>query len=127
MNSDYPKLCQIPQLRSLWKEAFGDSDVFLDAFFESGFSPRRCRCMTEQETVVSALYWFEVTYHDQRFAYLYAVATAASCRGRGLFTMLLEDTKQVLTDEGFDGIFTMASGRSYRRIFAIYSSVSGSM
>lgn len=120
MNSDYPKLHQIPQLRKLWKEAFGDSDVFLDAFFEYGFSPRRCRCMTERETVVSALYWFEVTYRNQRFAYLYAVATAASCRGRGLFRTLLEDTKRVLTAEGFDGILLVpeseALGRMYKKL-----------
>ena len=120
MNSDYPKLHQIPQLRNLWKEAFGDSDVFLDAFFEYGFSPRRCRCMTERETVVSALYWFEVTYRNQRFAYLYAVATAASCRGRGLFRTLLEDTKRVLTAEGFDGILLVpeseALGRMYKKL-----------
>ena len=120
MNSDYPKLHQIPQLRKLWKEAFGDSDVFLDAFFEYGFSPRRCRCMTERETVVSALYWFEVTYRNQRFAYLYAVATAASCRGRGLFRTLLEDTKRVLTAEGFTGILLVpeseALGRMYKKL-----------
>lgn len=120
MNSDYPKLHQLPQLRKLWKEAFGDSDVFLDAFFEYGFSPRRCRCMTERETVVSALYWFEVTYRNQRFAYLYAVATAASCRGRGLFRTLLEDTKRVLTAEGFTGILLVpeseALGRMYKKL-----------
>ena len=120
MNSDYPKLHQLPQLRKLWKEAFGDSDVFLDAFFEYGFSPRRCRCMTERETVVSALYWFEVTYRNQRFAYLYAVATAASCRGRGLFRTLLEDTKRVLTAEGFTGILLVpeseALGRMYEKM-----------
>ena len=117
MNSDYPKRHQIPQLRKLWKEAFGDSDAFLDAFFEYGFSPRRCRCMIEQETVVSALYWFEVTYHSQRFAYLYAVATAASCRGRGLFRTLLEDTKQVLADEGYDGILLVPESEALRRMY----------
>ena len=104
MTADYPVLHQIPQLRKLWKEAFGDSDVFLDAFFAYGFSPRRCRCITKGDTVVSVLYWFEVTYRHQRFAYLYAVATAADYRGQGLFSALLADTVQVLTAEGFDGI-----------------------
>ena len=94
MIADYPALHQIPQLRILWKEAFGDSDVFLDAFFEYGFSPRRCRCMTEAGEVVTALHWFEASYDGQRFAYLYAVATAAACRGRGLFSALLADTKR---------------------------------
>ena len=61
MTADYPAPSQIPQLRTLWKEAFGDTDVFLDGFYEHGFSPRRCRCITESDTVVSVLYWFEVT------------------------------------------------------------------
>ena len=120
MTADYPAPSQIPQLRSLWKEAFGDTDVFLDGFYEHGFSPRRCRCITENDTVVSALYWFEVTCGGQRFAYLYAVATAAACRGQGLFSALLEDTKQVLTEEGYDGILlvpeTEALGRMYEKL-----------
>lgn len=120
MKTDYPEICHVPGLRALWKEAFGDTDAFLDGFFEYGFSSHRCRCITENEQVVSALYWFETTYRNQRFAYLYAVATAADCRGRGLFSALLEDTKQVLTKEGFDGILlvpeTESLGRMYEKL-----------
>lgn len=119
MIADYPCARHIPGLRSLWKEAFGDSDAFLDAFFACGFDRHRCRCITENSEVVSALYWFEVSCSHQRFAYLYAVATAASRRGRGLFSALLADTKQVLTAQGFDGILlvpeTEALSRMYER------------
>ena len=38
MRIDHPDLGQIPELRQLWKEAFGDSDAFLDAFFMVAFS-----------------------------------------------------------------------------------------
>lgn len=117
MRSDYPQLHQIPQLRKLWKEAFGDSDALLDAFFTCGFHPRRCRCITENGCVVSVLYWFEVTCRNQRFAYLYAVATAASCRGRGLFSALLADTKQVLTAKGFDGILLVPENEALSRMY----------
>ena len=117
MTVDYPALAQVSGLRSLWKEAFGDSEVFLDSFFETAFSSRRCRCVTEKGAVLAALYWFEVTCGTQRFAYLYAVATAQSHRGKGLFSMLLADTRQVLAEEGFDGILlvpeTEALGRMY--------------
>lgn len=116
---DYPAPAQIPMLRALWKEAFADTDDFLDAFFRTGFHPRRCRCITEKEAVTAALYWFEVTCRGQRFAYLYAVATAKKHRGRGLFSALLEDTKSILTDAGFDGILlvpeTEALGRMYEK------------
>ena len=120
MTIDYPARHQIPQLRKLWKAAFGDSDLFLDAFFEHGFSPRRCRCITRDGAVVSALYWFEATCRQQRFAYLYAVATAQDCRGQGLFTALLTDVKQVLRQEGYGGILlvpeTESLGRMYEKL-----------
>ena len=124
MIADYPKTEQIPQLRELWKEAFGDTDAFLDAFFSLGFCQNRCRCITENGKVLSALYWFEVTCADSRYAYLYAVATAAASRGQGLFSMLLEDTRQLLMEEGFDGILlvpqTEALGRMYEK-FGFFS------
>lgn len=119
MTVDYPKPAHIPGLRALWKEAFGDTDDFLDAFFDIGFSPRRCRCIANDDTVAAALYWFEVTCEGRRLAYLYAVATAASQRGRGLFTALLADTKKLLSEDGFDGILlvpeTEALGRMYEK------------
>lgn len=117
MTIDFPSHLQIPDLRSLWKEAFGDEDVFLDAFFETAFSPRRCRCITEKGAVVAALYWFEGSCCGQRFAYLYAVATAVSHRGRGLFSKLLADTKQVLTEAGFDGILLVPETKELARMY----------
>ncbi len=33
----------VPALRELWKEAFGDRDRFLDQFFEGPFAPERSR------------------------------------------------------------------------------------
>lgn len=117
MTVDYPSAKQISGLRMLWKEAFGDSEVFLDAFFEKGFSPRRCRCVTEKDTVVAALYWFEVTCKEQRFAYLYAVATAKSHRGRGLFSALLADTRNLLTETGFDGILLVPESEDLSRMY----------
>ncbi len=119
MTIDYPSAQQIPALRCLWKEAFGDEDLFLDAFFQTGFSPERCRCITQSGDVTAALYWFEMTCGESRIAYLYAVATAAAHRGKGLFSALLQDTKNVLTQQGFDGILlvpeTEALGRMYEK------------
>jgi len=117
MITDYPAVYQIPALRRLWKEAFGDTDQFLDGFFAHGFDTCRCRCITEEGEVLSALYWFEVTYRNQRFAYLYAVATAAARRGQGLFAALLADTVQVLKAEGFHGILLRPDGEALSRMY----------
>lgn len=117
MTADYPKTEQVSQLRELWEEAFSDTQTFLDAFFSIGFSPRRCRCITENGQVRSALYWFEVTCGDSRYAYLYAVATASACRGRGFFSALLEDTKRLLTAEGFDGILLVPQSEALGQMY----------
>ena len=117
MNVDYPAAGQISGLRQLWKEAFGDNDLFLDAFFAGGFSPRRCRCITVGDTVAAALYWFDVTCDSSRFAYLYAVATAKAHRGQGLCAALLEDTQALLTELGYDGILLVPENESLSRMY----------
>ena len=55
MTIDAPLRSQIPQLRTLWREAFGDSEEFIDGFCETALSADRCRCVTEGEQVVAAV------------------------------------------------------------------------
>ena len=87
LESDYNGLID------LWKEAFGDSDAFLDDFDRTAFSPERyCAIIIESE-VVSALYFFDCEYEGGRLAYIYAVATAKDYRGQGLCRKLLDDLK----------------------------------
>ncbi len=103
MRIDYPGQDQIPQLRQLWKEAFGDDDGFLDLFFGEVFSSDRCRCVTEEDQVSAMLYWFDCRCEDRPIAYLYAVATAKKRRGRGLCRALMENTHALLAELGYTG------------------------
>ena len=75
-----PEQKDIPQLRQLWRQAFGDTDAFLDIFFSTAFSPERCRCVLA-DGAVAALYWFSCQSDGQPLAYLYAVATSQKFRG----------------------------------------------
>ena len=86
-----PDCRHIPELRSLWKTAFGDEDAFLDAFFSTAYSPDRCRCIIEDDGIQAALYWFDASCAGHKFAYLYAVATDPAHRGKGLCRKLMED------------------------------------
>lgn len=104
MNIDYPLQEQTDSLRQLWKEAFGDSDAFLDEFFTRGFAPDRCRCVTLDDEVVAALYWFDCRLDGRPLAYLYAVATAKSHRGKGLCRNLVENTNAHLKELGYSGV-----------------------
>ena len=90
-------------LRRLWKQAFGDTDTFLDSFFAFGFSPNRCRQISVDGNVASALYWFDCSFREKKIAYLYAVATDTAFRGRGLCRMLMEDTHRHLQSLGYEG------------------------
>lgn len=95
---------EVTKLRLLWKEAFGDDDSFLNAFFETAYSPDRCRVTVEAGEPVSVLYWFDCYLGEHRYAYLYAVATKASCRGRGLCRSLMEKTQCELREKGYAGV-----------------------
>lgn len=117
MKPDYPTASQIPGLRSLWKEAFGDTDAFLDLFFSTAYSPRRCRCIEEKGSVTAALYWFDVSCGGQKLAYIYAVATAAASRGQGLCRRLMDDTAQVLKAQDYDGILLVPQDEGLRTMY----------
>lgn len=103
MNIDYPTRAQIPALRKLWKQAFGDTDAFLDLFFSTAYGENRCRCTNARGQIVAALYWFDCTAGGEKYAYLYAVATDPAFRGQGLCRRLMDDTHRLLKEQGYAG------------------------
>ena len=117
MTIDLPRHTQIPQLRALWKEAFGDSDAYLDLFFNTAFSPSRCLCITEGDEVTAALYWFDCSFDGHPLAYVYAVATAQSRRGQGLCRALMTHTHRHLKQNGYLGVILVPGSDS---LFSLY-------
>lgn len=90
-------------LRQLWKQAFGDTDAYLDSFFAFGYAPDRCRQISIDGKVVAALYWFDCAFYGKKLAYLYAIATDEAYRNRGLCRRLMEDTHRHLKNSGYAG------------------------
>ena len=117
MKPDRPTPALIPQLRDLWKEAFGDTDAFLDLFFGIAYDPARCLCLRSQDRVTAALYWLDVFADDQKFAYIYAVATAADCRGQGLCRQLMRETAALLTAKGYHGALLVPQDEGLRTMY----------
>ena len=113
MEINHPALEQIPSLRQLWKEAFGDSDAFLDQFYRTAFAPERCVCATEGCTLVAAAYWFSCG----EYAYIYAVATAKKYQGRGICHALMGKIHEILTLRGYDGCILVPGAESLRRFY----------
>ena len=90
-------------LKGLWKTVFGDTDFFIDSFFDVAFSPDRYRCIQENGEIVSALYWLDCLWEGRKIAYIYAVATDPRFRGRGIASRLMEDTHAQLKEQGYAG------------------------
>ena len=118
-----PTFDQTDALKDLWKEAFGDSDAYIDLFFSAAFSPDRCRCVFDGDTPVAAAYWLDCQCRGKRLAYIYAVATRKSHRGKGLCRKLMTDLhrhlyalgcKGTILVPGADSLFKMYESMGYR-------------
>ena len=114
---DAPKQTLIPDLRSLWREAFGDTEEFLDGFFKTAFHTDRCRCAVSDESVTAVLYWFDCLHMGKRIAYVYAVATAKAYRGRGISHALMEDTHRHLERLGYEGVILVPGSETLFRFY----------
>lgn len=106
--------------RRLWREAFGDSDTFLDDFDRTAFSPERYRAIIIDGEVASALYFFDCEFNGGRLAYIYAVATAKAFRGQGLCRRLFDETHAYLSDRGYTGAILCPGSDS---LFDFYKSM----
>lgn len=120
MNIDAPLRSHIPALRNLWREAFGDTEVFLNAFFTTAFHTNRCRCVTENNQVIAALYWFNCLHMGRRIAYLYAVATTEDYRGQGICHKLMNNTHLHLQKLGYEGVILVPGNK---RLFRFYENM----
>lgn len=107
----------IPRLRRLWKEAFQDDDVYLDAFFEAAFDPCRCRVLTHGQALLGAAYWLNCSLENQRLAYVYAVAIARDHRGQGLGSALMDGLHRALAQQGYDGVLLVPGSESLRQYY----------
>lgn len=90
-------------LKSLWQQAFGDTEEFMDGFFRIGFRPERCRFIAREGRLAAALYWFDCRWEDKKVAYIYGVATDKAFRGQGLCRQLMADTHKYLQALGYAG------------------------
>ena len=107
----------ITKLRNLWKQAFGDTDAFLDDFFATGFSPDRCHFLTQDGLLAAALYWFDCQLDGRKLAYVYAVATDEAFRNRGMCRKLLAETHDRLRAQGYSGALLVPGSEDLFRLY----------
>lgn len=101
---DYKK-----DLFSLWKEAFGDEDGYIELFFETVYK-ENITVFAEFDCgkAVSALYLMRSYIKSESRVldgyYLYAAATLKAYRGKGLMGKLINEAKAYVSDKGKDFI-----------------------
>ena len=121
---------QIPELRALWRNVFGDGPDFLDPFFTRVFVPENTLVWTEEGRVVSALYILPYTIPNGgetlRAAYLYALATEPAWRGRKIMSRLIEASFDLCAARGYaltmlvpakDSLFGFYRGFGFEEFF----------
>lgn len=117
MNFDCPTQGQLENLRTLWQDAFGDDDAFLEHFYTYGFASDRCRCVTVDGLLAAALYWFDCSMDGRPLAYLYGIATAKDFRGKGICRSLVENTHAHLDDLGYAGALLVPADEDLCRMY----------
>ena len=117
MTCKHPEMRRVSALRALWKTAFGDTDDFLDAFFQTAFAPERSLCALFGEQLGGMLYWFDTELEGRRYAYIYAVATDPAYRNQGLCRRLMADTHTHLKNLGYAGAMLLPQDPGLRRMY----------
>ena len=90
----------VPALKALWKQAFGDTEAEIDSFFKTVYPETTGFCAEEDGAVIAMLFALSLTLAHgeemQKAAYLYAVATDEAFRGRGVCRALMEFAERTL-------------------------------
>ncbi|MBQ3131133.1 MAG: GNAT family N-acetyltransferase [Clostridia bacterium] len=99
----------IPMLRALWQECFGDSDAFCDWFFAERFSPDLSVIAEEKGKILSMAHGWPFTLSIRSKAIpaimMCGVATHPAARGKGLMTKCLSLFMTNAREKGFLVLF----------------------
>lgn len=108
----------MPEIISIWQESFGDTKEEIVEFLNAFSARMRVFVWKEQKQVAGQLCLLPVTLSCKKqkeakagvfpAEYIYAVATAAGLRGRGIGTALLGAASDMLRAEGKAGILVPA-------------------
>lgn len=94
----------VPRLRQLWKEAFGDPEEFLELFFSTAYAPERSLVLRQRGQITGMCYWLDCFWEGRKLAYVYAVAIDPALQGQGWGSKLMRQLHTQLLHQGYDGV-----------------------
>lgn len=111
----------VPELRRLWSQAFGDGNELLDPFFSQLYRPEDAFVIRENTQVRAMAFQLPMTICEGekgwRASYLYAVATSKAARGKGLCTKLLAYAEGVLAGRGCKALLLVPGDEGLREFY----------
>lgn len=90
------------QCKRLFMDVFGDDEALVDRFIIRYYSPSQMLGVFEQGELVAMLHLVPFESELGRTTYIYAVATAAEFRGRGLASSLISRALRMIGERGDD-------------------------
>lgn len=107
----------LEQVRALWKEAFGDSESYMDFYFENIFPQNIVFGAIEHDRLVSMVHLNPYTVcfegNDIDIHYIVGVATASDYRRRGIMKRLLKQGTDYLQAAGEKFTYLMPANEIY--------------
>ena len=112
----------IPALREIWAEAFGDPQAEIDRFFEKIYPQALGFCAEEDGRAVSMLFALPQTIvkgeKQIKSAYLYAVATKQEYRGRGFCRAVMAYAEKELRKRYFEAAMLCPASQKLADFYA---------
>lgn len=107
------------QLRRLWSDIFGDSEGYLDIFFDTYC--RSALILTEEYSgsVISALWGLPFDFTGGlKGLYLCGLATRQQWRGKGIMSRLIEQAEEWAVRNKFDFSFLIPADENLRKYYS---------
>lgn len=101
-------------IKKLWKEAFRDSDEFIEQFMECYHTPDRALLIEKEEKLLSMLHILPFEMNGRSVGYMYGVATAYEERGKGHASKLIEQAIEIARERGFHALVTIPANDKLR-------------
>ena len=108
---------EIPALRTLWIECFGNAEGWIDSLFATAFDSDHVCGLNRQGRLAAALCWMDVSCQGRKLAYLYAIATAAEFRRQGLCRELMGLAHERLWEQSYAGAILVPADAGLGRMY----------
>ena len=104
-----PDMTDVPELKKLWKDVFGDSHECIDGFFSRYFRPEMTKIIRYLGKLAGMAYilpcgGYFYSGAINSCAMIYAVATAEKYRGRGFGTAVTDAARRQAEKMGFSAV-----------------------